>query len=58
MFSFNNSVFFFYSIAVITMFGKCHSDTQIVKLATLLIVDLDQHKSSPIKREKVVFWCI
>ena len=57
MFSFNNSVFFFY-FAVITIFGKCHSETQIVKLATLLIVDLDQHKSSPIKREKVVFWCI
>ena len=41
MFSFNNSVFFFY-FAVITIFGKCHSETQIVKLATTLIVNLGQ----------------
>ena len=46
MFSFNNSVFFIYSIAVITIFGKCHSEIQIVKLATTLIVNLLNRRQS------------
>ena len=56
MFSFNNSVFFIYSIAVITIFGKCHSEIQIVKLATTLIVNLlNRRQSREIKSSSDVF---